>query len=300
MAKEPQKDLGEAPPASDEKPICGIIMPISAMPPDYEAAHWADVRRVIEDAICKSDMRPQIVSDSFESDVIQKRIVRNLYENPVVVCDVSGLNPNVMFELGMRITFKKPVIIVTDDVQRIPFDTSVIEHLPYPRDLHIHLTTAFIEKLSEKIVAMHAQVKGRKYRSFLETFGTFDTFEPSTQEVPAGQYFADRLDEIERSLRMLNRASREGPAWASSATRVQRNALNMASAPRRFRFRIPSDAKEVASRISAIPGVNSVSFYPKGEAFTLDVTVEPFMTPTTEETLLMEVIKGGGELEANV
>ncbi|KAA9018271.1 hypothetical protein [Sphingobium limneticum] len=195
MAKAPTAEA-----ATEAKPVCGIIMPIAAMPPKYDAAHWIDVRRVIDAAIIKADMTPQIVSDSFEGDVIQRRIINNLYDNPVVVCDVSGVNPNVMFELGMRITFKQPVVIITDDYDTIPFDTKVIEHLGYPRDLHIHHTTDFIEKLADRIQRLHEQKKSDTFTSFIEEFGTFEVLEPTKKVVPAEQLILDRLTQIEARL----------------------------------------------------------------------------------------------------
>lgn len=199
MAKAPAAE------AKDEaKPICGIIMPIAAMPPKYDASHWIDVRRVIDAAIIKADMTPQIVSDSFEGDVIQRRIISNLYDNPVVVCDVSGLNPNVMFELGMRITFKQPVIIITDDFATIPFDTKVIEHLGYPRDLHIHQTNEFIDKLADRIMRLHDQKKEKTFKSFIEEFGTFEVLEPTKKVVEADQMILDRLESMERSLSRIS------------------------------------------------------------------------------------------------
>jgi hypothetical protein len=48
---------------------------------------------------------------------------------------VSGKNPNVMFELGIRLAFDKATIIIKDDKTDYSFDTSVIQHIPYPRDL---------------------------------------------------------------------------------------------------------------------------------------------------------------------
>lgn len=206
MAKAPSQTAEEKP---APLPVCGIIMPIAAMLPKYEASHWSDVRKVLDAAITKAGMTAQIVSDSFESDVIQQRIIHNLYDNPVVICDVSGLNPNVMFELGMRITFKQPVIIITDDVGNIPFDTKVIEHLPYPPDLHIHKTNDFINKLSEKISRLHEQKVNQTFRSFIEAFGTFEVLEPTTKIVGAEELILDRLNELSRRLSKLDRSSHE-------------------------------------------------------------------------------------------
>lgn len=216
MAKPPSQ-LG------DDKtplPVCGIIMPIAAMPPKYEASHWSDVRKVLDAAISKASMTAQIVSDSFESDVIQQRIIHNLYDNPVVICDVSGLNPNVMFELGMRITFKQPVIIITDDIGSIPFDTKVIEHLPYPPDLHIHKTNDFINRLTEKIIRLRDQKADGSFRSFIEAFGTFEVLEPTTKPVAADTLILDRLNELTHSISRIDHNQRSSSARSSRNYRL--------------------------------------------------------------------------------
>ena len=93
---------------------CGIIMPISAID-NCEASHWDDVGAILHDAIGKTGFEPNMVSDADDIGVIQKRIIQNLYDNPMIVCDVSCKNPNVMFELGIRLAFDKPAIIIKDD-----------------------------------------------------------------------------------------------------------------------------------------------------------------------------------------
>src|ERR1041385_707121 len=118
----------------DRKPTCGIVMPISEMD-GYSEAHWSDVREILTEAIDEAGFDSNLVSDADDVGIIQKRIIENLYDNPIVVCDVSGKNPNVMFELGLRLAFDKPTIIVKDDKTSYSFDTAVIEHLEYPRDL---------------------------------------------------------------------------------------------------------------------------------------------------------------------
>lgn len=198
MAKQQHNAQANEPLGKGELPICGIIMPIGGMPPDYDASHWTDVRKVIDSAIVKADMRPQIVSESFESDVIQKRIIHNLYNNPVVVCDVSGLNPNVMFELGMRLTFKKPVVIITDDIDAIPFDTNVIEHLPYPKGLHFHEINSFIDSLSSKILHLRQKYSNGTFKSFIEDFGTFQVLEPTEEVVGTDQLILEKLSALDR------------------------------------------------------------------------------------------------------
>lgn len=137
-----------------EKLICGVVMPISSIDGCAET-HWSEVRVILEEAIDQAGFEPNIVSNSDDVGIIQKRIIQNLYENPVVVCDVSGKNPNVMFELGLRLAFDKPTIIVKDDKTAYSFDTSPIEHLEYPRDLRFGKIVELKEKLADKICATY-------------------------------------------------------------------------------------------------------------------------------------------------
>ena len=76
---------------SDEKLQCGIVMPISAIDGCNEA-HWADVLEIINDAIDEAGFDGELVSNADDVGIIHKRIIQNLYENPMVVCDVSGKN----------------------------------------------------------------------------------------------------------------------------------------------------------------------------------------------------------------
>ena len=46
------------------------------------------------------------------SDVIQATIVNDLYAADLVIADLTEHNPNVLFELGMRIAFDRPVALI--------------------------------------------------------------------------------------------------------------------------------------------------------------------------------------------
>jgi len=117
--------------AQDDKPTCGIVMSISAIDGCSEA-HWSEVHDILNEAISDAGFESNLVSNADDVGIIQKRIIQNLYDNPVVVCDVRAKNPNVMFELGMRLAFDRPTIIIKDDKTSYSFDTSPIEHLEYP------------------------------------------------------------------------------------------------------------------------------------------------------------------------
>lgn len=167
-----KSDNGQNNKVEKNKPQCGIIMPISAIE-DCPASHWNEVKRILESAISAAGYSPLLVSDANDSGVIQKRIVQNIYDNEIVVCDVSCRNPNVMFELGMRLAFDKPTIIIMDNKTNFSFDTSIIEHLIYPRDLSFFAVLDFQEKLTEKIKGTITASKNKNYTTFLKNFGEF-------------------------------------------------------------------------------------------------------------------------------
>jgi hypothetical protein len=160
---------------------CGIVRPISEIDGCAES-HWLDVHNIFCDAIKEAKLAAELVSASNDFGVIQKRIVQNLYENDVILCDVSGRNPNVMFELGMRLAFDKPVVIVKDDHTPYSFDTSPIEHLEYPRDLRFSKIVEFKKLLTDKLFSAAQKSNG----DFLSSFGEFKVSEldvvPSSPE----------------------------------------------------------------------------------------------------------------------
>jgi hypothetical protein len=196
----------------DKKPICGVIMPISFIDGCSEA-HWQEVLQIVSRSIIKSDFEPNLVSSADEIGFIHKRIIQNLYDNPVVVCDVSGKNSNVMFELGMRLAFDKPTVIIKDDKTTYSFDTSPIEHLTYPRDLRFSQIEDFQSRLSEKIKATYEKSKSDpNYTAFLGHFGEFTVQSINEREVSPQEFISesllDEMRSIKRSVRSLEMSQR--------------------------------------------------------------------------------------------
>lgn len=183
---------------------CGIVMPIS----DFDnctASHWAEVLSILKRSIVGAGFEPNLVSDADEVGVIQKRIVQNLYENPIVVCDISGRNPNVMFELGMRLAFDKPTIVIKDDKTPFSFDTSPVEHLTYPRDLRFSKIEGFQTKLTEKIE--HCR-DGDDKDSFLKSFGSFKVAQLNVENATADTVILEELQAMRREIRMSRTLAR--------------------------------------------------------------------------------------------
>jgi hypothetical protein len=180
-------------------------MPISAID-GCDEGHWAEVLGIITDAANTAGFEARLVSQSEEVGVIQKNIIQNLYQNEIIVCDVSGKNANVMFELGMRLAFDKPTIIIKDDKTSYSFDTSPVEHINYPRDLRFGRIVTFKSILVEKLKAtMKAAQNQTDYSPFLKHFGDFTVAKIDTREVGAQEFVLAELSSINQSLSILTR-----------------------------------------------------------------------------------------------
>lgn len=180
---------------------CGIVMPISPHP-DYTLNHWKDVLNIITEAIALTTFKPSLVSDDEAIGLIHERIVTNIYNNEIVVCDVSSKNPNVMFELGLRLAFDKPIIIIKDDKTTYSFDTGLIEHLTYPSSLRFGEIVSFKKELSEKIEATYKRsIDTPDYSPFLKSFGkTIIPAKIQGTEVSETNYLIDLVKGIKDDL----------------------------------------------------------------------------------------------------
>jgi len=187
---------------------CGIVMPISAID-GCSADHWSDVKAIIQEAvesIASPKFSSRLVSDADDIGVIQKRIVQGVYTSDVLVCDVSAKNSNVMFELGMRLAFDRPTVIIKDDKTDYSFDTSIIEHIPYPRDLRFSRIVSFKKQLAEKVLATYqAALKNPDHSTFLKNFGTFKVAHLDQKEASSEQVVLEMLSDLQREVSQLRR-----------------------------------------------------------------------------------------------
>lgn len=254
MSKAPESEKEVAGPP-DARPMCGLVMPIAAIGA-YEEHHWTAVEAILREALGDAGFDAKLVSQETTSGIIHQRIITNLYTNPLVVCDVSARNPNVMFELGMRLAFDKPTIIVKDDDTPFSFDISAIEHVQYPKSLKYAEIVDFKEKLAEKVLATAKAAKEDPgYSTFLKHLSGIKPARMNVQEVPYQDFIAKQLDDIRAQLNSMQ--SRPPPPWPTSGTVAVGEARRMQGDIKvRLQGSIGlSKAEAVASELDALPGI---------------------------------------------
>ena len=91
----------------------------------------------------------------FGTDPIIEDIWVGINSCEIVIADVTGRNPNVMYEIGMAHTVGKPVLIITQDMNDVPFDLK-----PY-RCIVYQYTPHGCRQLEEKVSGTLRFIQGR-------------------------------------------------------------------------------------------------------------------------------------------
>lgn len=118
-----------------KKSECFVIMPIS----DQDGYPQGHFRRVYDDiispAIKESGFVPQRGDDVTQTNLIHLDILKRLLEAPIALCDLSARNPNVLFELGIRQAFDKPVVLIREKGTPDIFDIGPLRYCEYDREM---------------------------------------------------------------------------------------------------------------------------------------------------------------------
>ena len=148
--------LKAAPEINNDKKdrVIFVIMPFTESPTRDKGQLTAyfenEIRKPIETGEFKFQYHVRRSDETFN---ITEQIIKDLYAADIVICDLSGLtsNPNVMYELGIRLAFSnKPVILIREshkDNKRI-FDIGGFYAEPYDPLNY----SALREHISSKII----------------------------------------------------------------------------------------------------------------------------------------------------
>jgi hypothetical protein len=72
-----------------------------------------------------------IRTDNLTGTIVIEDIWTKINQAAFIVADVTDLNPNVMYEMGIVHSIGKPAILITQDLKKIPFDFKHLRHYDY-------------------------------------------------------------------------------------------------------------------------------------------------------------------------
>lgn len=131
------KNAPEVEEKSNMRKTCFIVAPIGS--------EGSEVRRAIEgllDAVLRPVLEDlhgyhvEIAHKISASGSISDQIMNFLLEADLVVVDLTGLNPNVMYELAIRHCIGLPLVVIARDGTGLPFDVVQERTIFYQNDMH--------------------------------------------------------------------------------------------------------------------------------------------------------------------
>ena len=254
--------------AEDPKPTCFMAMPITTRPEEaalyLDDAHWNHVMgHLFVPAIEAAGFTP-VRPVSKGSSMIHADIVKNLEESAMVLCDFSGLNPNVFFELGVRVSLDKPMALVRDEVTRIPFDLGGVNAHEYRSGMRQWDAKPQVEALAEHLREAVRTCAGKN--PLWGQFGlTIRAQEADPNASPTEAAIAVLQEQVSNLAQDLRSVRRAGPRLDSSdvdmtVRRRVRDALQGSSvavdslrlvAPRTLRLVVDGDPLDLPSDLRA-------------------------------------------------
>lgn len=121
--------LFPAGPFSRKEHLCFVLMPFAAA-----------LRQVYEDAIVPAaidaGLECQRADEIMKPGGVMAQVWQALMEAQVVVADLTQMNPNVFYELGLAHTIGHDVILLTQDREWVPFDLQHMRWFQYHPDEH--------------------------------------------------------------------------------------------------------------------------------------------------------------------
>jgi len=89
-----------------------VIMPFVERDSTHSPGFFAEVLRSLITPAAKASGFTVRTANRLGSDLIQSTIINDLIEADLVIADLTEHNPNVMFELGVRMAEGKPVVLI--------------------------------------------------------------------------------------------------------------------------------------------------------------------------------------------
>ena len=141
-------------PQSDSQYECDVfvIMPFAE---EFTPAYTDHLKPTVENlglAIKRGD-------DFFSKRSIMSDVWSAMFNADLIIADCTGRNPNVFYELGLAHALDKPVIMITQSIDDIPFD---IRHL---RVIVYEFTPRGMKKLEDDLIDAITKLTGSEINS---------------------------------------------------------------------------------------------------------------------------------------
>ena len=182
----------------DGAKTCFVVMPISVASHltdryDGRSDHFNKIyATLISPAIVAAGLVPRPTT-RIGTENIPAAIINDLRDSDLVVADLSGLNPNVFLELGIRSALDKPVCLVWDGLDSLPFDSGTLNTHKY-LSRPVYELNDEIARMAEFIKSTFTKSDGRN--ELWKFFGSASTALPTAELDPTDASLHAKLDRL--------------------------------------------------------------------------------------------------------
>jgi hypothetical protein len=193
---------------------CFVATPIGE--PNSAVRRSADgiISGVIKPVLAGLHIEPVIPHEISSPGSITGQILEHLLSDDLVIVNLTGLNPNVMYELAVRHAAGLPLVVLAEQSTILPFDVVTERTLFFKDDMQ------GVEELQPRLRAaiLLAQSEARTDNPIYRAAQARIMRAVMTQD--AQQYLLDRLDRIEA---LLTQVAAPGQRHGSLAHTVRRH-----------------------------------------------------------------------------
>lgn len=110
-----------------ESDYCFVLMPFSDFN-DIQSVYENHIKPIIEN---KCELRCERADDIHDISGVMQSVWESINRARIIIAEMTGKNPNVFYELGIAHTLGKPVIMITQSIDFIPFDLKHLRCIVY-------------------------------------------------------------------------------------------------------------------------------------------------------------------------
>jgi len=112
------------------KKNCFIISPIGDEASDIRKRADQVLRHILTPAAEACGYDPIRADKISEPGMITSQVIQHIVDDPLVIADLTGMNPNVFYELAIRHAIRKPLVQIVNKGEKIPFDVAGMRTIP--------------------------------------------------------------------------------------------------------------------------------------------------------------------------
>lgn len=214
--------------AGTENKDCFVLMPISDVE-GYSKGHFLHVYEdIIKPAVEMTEFKPKRADEVKETNFIHLDMLKKLIEAPIAICDLSTRNPNVLFELGIRQAFDKPVVLIQEKGTPKIFDIGPLRYLEYSKEMKYHEVLKTQSELKEALEATkaaegeHGNINSIVRLMALNSPATIPTIEGNNKEALALDVIQTQMNDLRKMMEMSMINERRGNKGSVFAIEYER------------------------------------------------------------------------------